>query len=420
MHHHRQRRPRGFSLAGGVRRAAASRAGAHVVVGIAAALVVSACSAGIVELSSDDATLVETGPSDTNDQGELDREVDEGNTADSGSSTGDDAAASPDATLSPDGPFMPFTGRSAQADSRIDQPALAVRIDNVRQALPQRGLHEADVVVENLVEGGLTRLLAVYHTSIPPSVGPVRSARSTDIDLLANFSRPGFVYWSSNTGVAIELDNGASANKFVDLGIDFMPLPYYREAVAGRAFEQTGYVRLAEVAAGLKPNEQSPVAVFDYAPDDAVPPTAVASAGTAIDWGGGQDVSFVWSDTAQAWLRSQWGVPHLDDNAHVLAPQNVVVLVSPYVTSTADEQSPQAITVGQGPAMFLMGGAVVDGTWSRPDAASNWYFTDSAGGPIRMHRGQTWIELVPADSVTLMTNAAASELRVAAEEFLDG
>jgi hypothetical protein len=90
------------------------------------------------------------------------------------------------------------------------------------------------------------------------------------------------------------------------------------------------------------------------------------------------------------------------------------------VTSTADEQSPEAITVGQGRAMFLMGGAVVEGTRSRPDAASNWDFTDSAGDPIGMHRGQTWIELVPADSITLMTNAAASELRLAAEEFLDG
>jgi hypothetical protein len=60
------------------------------------------------------------------------------------------------------------------AGSRIDQPALVVRIDDVRQALPRRGLNEADVAVENLVEGGLTGLLTVRHTTIPPSVGPAR------------------------------------------------------------------------------------------------------------------------------------------------------------------------------------------------------------------------------------------------------
>ena len=227
------------------------------------------------------------------------------------------------------------------------------------------------------------------------------------------------MYWSSNTGVAIELENGESAGKFVDMGIDIVPLPYYREEIPGRAFEHTGYVRLPEVVAVLPSSTQGPVAVFHYSTDSAAPAGAVPVAGTAIDWGAGQEVSFVWSDMAQAWLRSQWGVPHLGEDARVLAPKNVVILVSPYLTSTADERSPQALTTGQGPAMFLIGGAMVEGTWSRPDSESNWTFVDSVGQLMLLAAGQTWIELVPADAVTDLDQSAASELRLAAEAFLE-
>ncbi len=116
---------------------------------------------------------------------------------------------------------------------------VAVKVENIAAARPQVGLNSADIVFVEEVEGSLTRLVAVYHTSFPKRVGPVRSARNTDVELLPLFGKPGLVYSGANRKVQRNIDRSpivplqrsdrdssrvAPHNVFVNL-----------DAVAGRA-----------------------------------------------------------------------------------------------------------------------------------------------------------------------------------------
>src|SRR4051794_7778966 len=82
----------------------------------------------------------------------------------------------------------PFTGRPGVRNG----PVLVVKIDNTRSAKPQRGLRSADIVYVEQVEGGLSRVMAVFSSTLPPQVGPVRSARISDLHILPQFGRPAF------------------------------------------------------------------------------------------------------------------------------------------------------------------------------------------------------------------------------------
>ena len=104
------------------------------------------------------------------------------------------------------GPVHPLTGLPA-VDGTVDRPALVVKIgNNDSKSLPQIGLEDADVVYEVHIENGVTRFLAVFQSEVPALVGPVRSARSSDIDLIGNLNRPSFAYWGSNEGVGAEVE----------------------------------------------------------------------------------------------------------------------------------------------------------------------------------------------------------------------
>ena len=75
-----------------------------------------------------------------------------------------------------------------------DGPVLVVKLDNTRNSEPHEGLEDADVVYLEQVEGGLTRYAAVFSTRIPTSIGPIRSARISDIDLFAQYGKVAFAY----------------------------------------------------------------------------------------------------------------------------------------------------------------------------------------------------------------------------------
>ncbi|MEM7287009.1 MAG: DUF3048 domain-containing protein [Actinomycetota bacterium] len=307
---------------------------------------------------------------------------------------------------------MPLTGLAST--DRAGAAAIAVRIDNTRDAMPQRGLLDADVVIENLVEGRLTRLLAIYHSTLPDSVGPVRSARTTDVDLLPAFGSPGFAYWSSNEGVANEIAGVAFAQGLVDLGIDRFPDAYAREDFPDRALELTGFVSLSPLDEQLVTVAPPPV-LFDRRPDDASR-TQPLVPGVRIDWGALQDVTWVWAD--RAWVRSQFGRPHVDESGEIIASENVVVIETDYGVSAADPESPEAVSVGTGDALVLTDGALIEATWERSSPRDSWTFTDSSGQPVLLSPGVTWIEIVLPNMAQLLDPGRVPEILADAAPFL--
>src|SRR3954454_8087691 len=128
-------------------------------------------------------------------------------------------------TASPAAPTSPLTGTPVANPANQNRVALIVKIDNAPEARPQAGLTEADVVFEEQVEGGISRLMAIYQSADANPVGPVRSARSTDISIASELNRPLFGYSGANA-LFLKL---VRSSPLVDVGVDLQPSEYRRE-----------------------------------------------------------------------------------------------------------------------------------------------------------------------------------------------
>lgn len=291
----------------------------------------------------------------------------------------------------------PLTGQPVTDPATAKRPALVVKIDNAPQARPQAGLNQADVVYEEIVEG-ITRLALVFQSETSDPVGPVRSARTTDINLMAALGKPLFAYSGGNGGVVARV---RKAN-LVDVGADRAASnKYYREK--SRAAPHNLYSNVSDLYTLTTPDQQPPPQLFQYRPAGAsVPATAAQVAGVKIVYTGGERVDYAWNETLGGWARTQQGTPHLDSAGHQVAPQNVVILFTAYLPSPADPRSPEAQTVGSGEAWVFTNGVFIHGTWSRPTPADVAKLVDDAGNQILLTPGRTWVALPKTGSAVVV------------------
>ena len=266
-----------------------------------------------------------------------------------------------------------------------NRPAIVVKIDNVEDARPPVGINRADVVYEELVEGGLTRLAAVFHSRGSDPVGPVRSARSTDVQLFPMLNRPLFANSGGNGGVRYEM----SQSTLVDVGNSVVPPAYYREnnrVVPHNLFTST--TELWNSPQGRTGG--TPPALFSFrSPNAALPASAQPIQGVTIRFP--TRIDYDWNGTG--WTRTQSGRRHVDSDGAQIAPTNVIVQFVTYKQSASDPNSPEAVVVGSGDAWILTAGKMILGTWSRSDNQSVSVYTDAEGRPVTLTPGTTWIEL---------------------------
>lgn len=286
----------------------------------------------------------------------------------------------------------PLSGQAT--DALTNRSALAVKIDNVPQARPPVGVTQADLVVEEMVEGTFTRLIAIFQSNEPSVVGPVRSLRTTDFDVLSQLNRPLLAASGGNRTVLQLLESApvVNVNALVAGGA------YYRandRRAPHNLFANTGSLRQA---GGDRPG--LPTQLFSYRDGDDPVRGARPSAGVDIDFGN-QDVSYRWDDNRRSWLRTMNRTAHVDAGGTQIGPENVVVMVTDYRTSAADSESPEAVTVGSGEVFVFTGGSVVSGTWSRAKASDPIVFRDGTGSIINLTAGATWVALAPAGTITI-------------------
>src|SRR5947208_4946338 len=134
-------------------------------------------------------------------------------------------------TAPPPPPVYPLTGLPATNPAHLARPALVVKIDNAdgsgsNSARPQMGLNQADVVYEEMVEGSVTRLAAVFHSGDSDPVGPVRSARTTDIAVFSPLNRPLYAWSGANGDFAAII----RSSNLIDVGYDAQPDAYERRS----------------------------------------------------------------------------------------------------------------------------------------------------------------------------------------------
>ncbi|QYG93409.1 DUF3048 domain-containing protein [Iamia sp. SCSIO 61187] len=299
------------------------------------------------------------------------------------------------------GSVAPLTGLPVLDPAALGRPALAVKIDNLdvpgETAVPQTGLAHADVVVEEVVEGGITRFVAVLHSTDAPEVGPVRSARTTDVNLLPILGRPLFAYSGGNPGV---LGAVAASPFLVDRGGEWAPA-YVR--VGARRAPHNLYLRPWEVWA--RPDGAStPPVLAPFRPRGTGSPAGEPVRGVDLAFSGAAAARVTWSWLPDhgRWVRHQRGRLHVDGDGYAIGPRNVVVMVTDYGASPADPRSPEAVSVGSGPATVLTDGKAIDGRWVRPSLDAPLVLVDGAGEPITLSSGRTWIEMVRPGTATVI------------------
>jgi hypothetical protein len=314
---------------------------------------------------------------------------------------GDDPAAEPAPTSAAVGPPWPLTGLESAPGDPLDRPTVAVKISNSEAARPQAGLNAADQVWEEQVEG-ISRFIAVYHSADASPVGPVRSARDSDVDLLGAFGTPVFVWGGANEGVVARVE--ASPLRSFNVDPDSAEHSYRDE-------ERTAPDNL--FIEGTQPyfatdGATAPVAQFEY---EAGAAAGAPALGAEIDWGGSR-VAYLWDESRSGWARVQDGTPHLDADGELVAPINVVVLLTEYGAAPSDPRSPVALTVGEGEATVLSAGRQTAARWTRDSPSAPYSVTDAVTGqPVVLEPGTTWVALAQPGRTAFVDEPRAAELQ---------
>ena len=307
----------------------------------------------------------------------------------------DDGAAAPPARQGPTTtlePIAPLTGLPLTDQARLARPALVVKIENAPVSRPQSGLDVADVVYEEIVEGGVTRFLAVFHSTDADLVGPVRSVRPSDPDLAAPFG--GLFAYSG--GIPTFIQALQRTPGITDMGVDRLDegpdKPYTRRAgrrPPNNLYTSTQMIYARTPATGTRP----PGRFADFRPAGEAFTAAGATPATNLTATVGTTaVAFTYDTGSKTYRRTG-----LAEGSATVAPTNVIVQFTRYdetdETDLTNATVEKAVTVGSGDALVLSDGMAVRGKWSRSSATAFTTYTDGSGEPIRLAPGRTWVEL---------------------------
>lgn len=270
-----------------------------------------------------------------------------------------------------------------------------MKIENSAVARPQTGLEDADVVWEEMVEGGRTRFNAVFHSTLPEVVGPVRSLRPMDAGIVAPLRGPQVVSGGQQLFLDSVREQGVQlvSNDAGDAGFFRSPDHPAPHNLYGRLADF-----VAQAAAPEAPPEQ-----FTFAADGQEP-TAVLTGepASALRLRFPQtSPGWTWDPAAGRWSRDEDGTPSTTDDGEVLGAHNVVVMRVQIVDSAGRDQSgnavPETVMTGRGEALVASGGHTVAATWSKTTASDPVLLTTADGDVVELAPGATWVELVPAD-----------------------
>lgn len=282
----------------------------------------------------------------------------------------------------PPPPVSPLTGLPTD----LSAPVVGVKVDNAASARPQSGLELADVVYVEPVEGGLSRLLAVYQSQCPAVVGPVRSARLTDLQLLANFGRPALVF----SGAAPEVSALVAEAPLVDVSERVRPSLYRRDR--RRSMPHNLYADATALRQfGAPPRDIG----FRFA---APPPGGHPLPATEVSYGAAT-IGVQWNPAQGRWMIVMDGAPLTSASGPRPSAATVVLqhvaMHQTGIRDAAGSPSPFVATVGSGDVVVLRDGLAFAGSWSRPAPDAITTFTLPDGSPLTFAPGPVWVVLVP-------------------------
>ncbi len=292
----------------------------------------------------------------------------------------------------PDPIVWPLTG--VPVEEVAVRPALGIKIENSRQSRPWTGLEYADIVWEQITEGGVTRFLALYHSQIPDLVLPVRSARAVDAPIMAPLhgvlafsgAQPQFIGAIENTGTrAVIMDRG-------DSGFSrerSRRAPHNVKGVPQTFLDQAGGDRTSP-----------PPAMFRYATEAGQGTASTAGAAFSqltIKFSAYQTAVWDWDAGSGMFLRSEGGKESVTTAGNRIAAKNVVLLAVDQVHSPwrdpAGNPVPEQVIVGSGTGIVASNGKQLEITWSKDSEGAPMVLKGADGEEILLEQGTTWVQL---------------------------
>ena len=291
-------------------------------------------------------------------------------------------------------PVCPLTGVEPKNEKALDRPAVALKIENNSAAYPLSGLDDADVVYEEVVEGGLTRFMAIFHCSDSAQAGPVRSARIVDPGIMLPYTHI-LADAGGNDAVRAELD----ANDIVNIDESTAGGALSRVERSGYSSEHTLYGDTAALRKlGQKKFDDAPSDdIFEYGDlqDGGKKATSVTinmqTTVVSYQWKGGQ------------WMRIDHEAPLVMEDGTPIGVDNV--LIEEHTVNLSDTlgdvlgtaSTEIADVTGSGKAVLFRDGKRLVGKWTRDSVEDPVVFETKAGDRMLLHEGTTWIELMPND-----------------------
>jgi hypothetical protein len=295
--------------------------------------------------------------------------------------------------------IWPLRGTTAPNGDSTHKRPLVIKVANDPAARPQSGMAQADLVLEIPVEGGITRYALVFQSQDPSKVGPVRSARQSDLNYLPAF-RAILAHVGASESVTQMVRDAAKSGSFVDID-EFQHADAF-ERVAGKVAPYNAYTsgsKLRDAAGDAgRVRIDVPALQFDASVGKAAGKEATS---LAIPYTGAGKVTYTFD--AGTYHRTQGGQPTIDADAKKeVLPDNVVVIKTEVkeIPGTADVTGAPSVdfrATGTGAVVVLRDGKRFDGTWTRGGTSDMYRFADSAGAAIPLKPGLTWIHIVPDD-----------------------
>lgn len=321
------------------------------------------------------------------------------------------ALAPGDISLPPDEPVVlytnPLTGEATEVDISQNRP-VAIMLNNLKKALPQHGVGDADMIYEVCAEGGITRMMAVFQSiDGVGNLGSVRSSRPYYVELAAGLDAI-YIHAGGSDGAYQAIRDCGVFN------IDGVNGPYggtmfWRDAQRRKTagFEHslfTGDTRITEHLSG-KLADKRQVHNEGYSlpltfTADGTPANGQAASTVKVKFSNNKTGVFTYDAEKNAYLVSQHGAPYVDGNTdQQVAVTNVLVVMTDISTIPGDKEGRQNVDlVGSGSGWFACGGKVIPITWSKASPTAPLTYSTADGLPLNLGVGSSYINIIDSDN----------------------
>lgn len=298
----------------------------------------------------------------------------------------------------------PFTGEEVSDPAILQRRPIVVKLSNAPAdyTRPQAGLNDADIIFEHWTEGSVTRFTALFYDTVPPNVGPVRSARLIDLELPAMYDAV-----LAFSGASVGVNQRLNASDFSDRLLRSNEPGFYRTGDETKPFEHTLYIRMADLwqAVTNKGLNAAPQVTSFNAFSEEPPSGGSPASKINIDYRT-EKIEWVYDPAIGQYRRWMDFEEHLDANTEEQVTVSNVIYLTPYHVNdpTICEQINNGVCAalsieiqlwGSGPAVVFRDGQRYDVTWHREARTDQLTYRDAAGNPFPLQIGNSWVQVVP-------------------------